>query len=189
MRTPPGYSTAKVEQIPIAVRETVNGLKETNKWPLYLCGPVGTGKTMTAAVLYGKFPSLPMWHRADDLLTSVSTGRVSRVSVDKQNEFGEVSRGVVPFPIFASRVASASCLFLDDLGTRRPTEGMCAALFDLLEWRKGRPIVITSNKQPDELTQSGWFDDRIYSRFAAGTVIKIEGSDRRATGKRVRIKT
>lgn len=189
MRTPPGYSTARKALIPNAVRKTINSLNKTNKWPLYLCGPVGTGKTMTAAVLYSKFRSLPMWHRADDLLMSISTGRVSGVSIDKMNEFGEVSRGLVPFPRFASRVASTCCLFLDDLGTRQPTEGMCAALFDLLEWRKGRPIVVTSNKQPDELTQSGWFDDRIYSRFAAGTVIRIEGPDRRATGKSVCVRT
>ena len=72
-------------------------------------------------------------------------------------------------------------LVLDDLGVRKPSEGMFHLLFDVLEIRKARPTVITSNKTLDELCEI-YTDGRIYSRLAAGTVMTIGGEDRRIDG-------
>lgn len=187
-RRPPGYATARRDQIPQRVRDEINRSMKSRAWPLYIHGTVGTGKTMTAACLYGIYPRLPQWHRADDLLISMATGRVGGVSIDTLNRYHETVRREIPFTQFASRVASASCLFLDDLGTRKPTETMYQALFDLIEWRRDKPLVITSNKSPDELTEPGWYDDRIYSRLVSGTVIRLDGVDRRETGRLVAVR-
>lgn len=67
---------------------------------------------------------------------------------------------------------------LDDLGVRKPSEGMFHLLFDVLEIRKSLPTVITSNKTLDELSEI-YTDGRIYSRLAAGTVLMMTGDDRR----------
>ena len=43
-------------------------------------------------------------------------------------------------------LGATSALFLDDLGIRKPSEAVYQTLFDLLEWRKGKPLIITTNK-------------------------------------------
>lgn len=177
-RLPLGYEAADKNKIDPDVLRKIRGLKETQKWPLVLSGDTGTGKTMAAACLYASYPALPMWHRADDLLLSMAVGRTGGVQVDQVNEYSEVVRREIPFPKFVNRVTSCCCLFLDDLGVRKPTDSMQAALFDLLEWRLGKPLVITTN-----LTKAAQiaelFDDRIASRMIAGTRITLRGADRR----------
>jgi len=69
-------------------------------------------------------------------------------------------------------------VILDDLGLRPPTDTMYQSLFDVLEWRKGKPLLITSNKSPEDLALL--YDDRIKSRLRAGTVVNMDGPDRRA---------
>lgn len=76
------------------------------------------------------------------------------------------------------KATDASLLILDDLGVRKPSEGMFHLLFDILELRKTKATVITSNKSLDELCEI-YTDGRIYSRIAAGTVMQLTGTDRR----------
>ena len=77
-------------------------------------------------------------------------------------------------------------LFLDDLGVRPPTPPMLQAIFDVLEMRKGRPVVIVSNHDLRKLSEI--YDERIVSRLSAGTVLEIRGQDRRKnTGRKMRI--
>ena len=78
------------------------------------------------------------------------------------------------------KAGDASLLVLDDLGVRKPSEGMFHLLFDLLELRKSVPTIITSNKSVDELCEL-YPDGRIYSRLAAGTIMVISGDDRRVS--------
>lgn len=127
-----------------------------------------------------------MWLRADDLLLSLATGRSSRelMHVDSINEDGQLVRKLVTFGQYQRRLAEVPWLFLDDLGIRAPTDAMRQYLFDLLEYRKDLPLVITSNLSPEGLAEL--YDDRIISRLTAGTVLEIDGDDRRAgTGKRL----
>lgn len=104
----------------------------------------------------------PIWRRADSFLLDLSMGRNDDTY---RNEI--------------RKAADASLLVLDDLGIRKPSEGMCHLLFDLLELRKSKPTIITSNKTLDELSEQ-YTDGRIYSRLAAGTVMQMTGEDRRA---------
>lgn len=179
---PRGYDTATKEMIQPKARKAINDAIKGKRWPLLLTGSVGTGKTCAAAVVYGEYArnALPMWHRADDLLLSISLGRQNGVQVEQWDQYREVKRVVIPFAQFVARAANASCVVLDDLGTRAPTESMYAALFDLLEWRRQKPLLITSNKTLPEL--ASMYDDRIASRLAGGTVIVMSGKDQRARG-------
>lgn len=183
---PQGYGDAAWEQLSTEclrrVVETIRG----KRFPLFLYGGTGVGKTCIAALIYRRFRAQPMWLRADDLLLSLATGRTSRehMHVDSIDEDGHLVRKLVTFNQYQRMLASAPCVFLDDLGVRAPTDPMRQYLFDLLEYRKGKPLVITSNLAPHE-GLSEMFDDRIISRICAGTVICISGEDRRAgAGKR-----
>ena len=130
------------------------------RFPIYVTGSVGTGKTGLAAVMY-RLARRPIWRRADSFLLDLSMGRSD-----------DTYRSEV------RKAADASLLVLDDLGIRKPSEGMFHLLFDVLELRKTKPTIITSNKTLDELSDQ-YTDGRIYSRLAAGTVMTIGGDDRR----------
>lgn len=184
MNRPRGYEFATTEAICPHVRAAMNRVAKTQQWPITLIGGVGTGKTSAAACMFGAFRRRPMWHRADDLLLSIAMGRVSGIEIEQLNEWGELRRTSIPFSRFVSRVDGASCVFVDDLGTRSPTEAMYQALFDLLEWRKNKPLVITTNKGLGAI--AALYDDRIASRLRAGTVIVMNGTDRRTGGTLVR---
>jgi DNA replication protein DnaC len=140
---------------------------QSPKFPIYLFGGVGRGKTGLAAVLY-RIASRPIWRRSDTFLLDLSTGR--------SDETYRVER---------RKAVEASLLVLDDLCVRKPSEGMFHMLFDLLEDRKGRPTVITSNKTPDELDEM-YPDGRIHSRiFLEGLPVVVRGEDRRAAGEEI----
>jgi hypothetical protein len=67
-----------------------------------------------------------------------------------------------------------------------PNPQMLVALFDLLEDRKGRPLVITGNHTLQSLLQI--YEPRIVSRLSAGATLWLDGNDqRRGQGDRLKI--
>lgn len=171
LRLPEGYTHAKWESV-----ENASGLKamiqrlyrlpvEQSEWPLYIHGKPGTGKTCLAALFYAAFNRQPIWRRADEMLIEIGTSRSDGYGALKE------------------KLRSSPCVFLDDLGVRPPTEAMTQALFDLMELRARKPLVIISNHTPDALAKI--YDERIVSRITAGTTLEIAGADRRVgQGKR-----
>ncbi|MCR9197781.1 MAG: hypothetical protein NXI04_04015 [Planctomycetaceae bacterium] len=97
------------------------------------------------------------------------------------SDYGESRTVAVSYDRFSLRVQTCSALFLDDLGIRKPSEAVYQTLFDLLEWRKGKPLIITTNKAISDLAKM--YDDRIVDRLTAGTVVKFEGRSRRQNKK------
>ena len=175
-KRPDGYADAVSDQIPLKVRETINKANKAGAWPILLTGGVGCGKTCAAAVQYGCH-KYPLWCRADDLLLSMSYGRRDGMLIESGviwrkerkrdwSDFVRIMKDARPY------------LLLDDLGVRAPTESMHESLFNVLEWRRGKPLMITSNKSTKQIRQL--YDDRIASRIEAGTVIEMGGTDRRA---------
>ena len=171
LRLPEGYTHARWESV-----ENASGLKamvarlcklpvEQSEWPLYIHGRPGTGKTCLAALFYSAFRRQPMWRRADELLIEIGTSRTDGYGVLKE------------------KLKHSPCVFLDDLGVRPPTEAMTQAMFDLMELRARKALVIISNHSPDALAKI--YDERIVSRITAGTTLEIAGADRRVgQGKR-----
>lgn len=74
---------------------------------------------------------------------------------------------------------------LDEIGTREASGHRFDALLNLLEIRKGRPLILTGNLPVKEITKV--YDDRILSRIFAGTLIEFTGNDRRFEGSVDRI--
>ena len=168
-RLPKGYEFADWSQVRQAeqVQQMLRAVQREAAWPLYIYGNPGSGKTCIAALIYEAFTRRPMWSRADDFLLEY---------VDR----GDGRKAL------QSKVEGTPCLFLDDLGVRPPTPPMLQAIFDVLEMRKGRPVVIVSNHDLRKLSEI--YDERIVSRLSAGTVLEIRGQDRRRnTGRKMRI--
>lgn len=164
---PAGYEFVTWDKVTgrAKLEKWIKSASQDRRFPIFIHGGTGTGKTCLAALLYQTADS-PLWRRCDDFLLSLAT-----------------SRGDVFFRTEQAKATSCSCLFLDDIGLREPTETMQQILFDFLELRKGKPMVITSNHSPEGLTDL--YDDRIRSRILAGTIIEMKGPDRRdGQGKR-----
>jgi chromosomal replication initiation ATPase DnaA len=171
LNLPPGYTHAKWAAVPDcdrlqAMLMRLNNLPhDKSEWPLYIYGRPGTGKTCLAALTYAGYKRQPLWRRADELLIEIGTSRT--------DGYGSLK----------AKLEGSPCVFLDDLGVRPPTEAMTQALFDLMELRARRPLVIVSNHTPDALAKI--YDERIVSRITAGTTLEIVGQDRRVgQGKR-----
>ena len=179
---PWGYQDADPAQIPQSVRDAIN----ERRYPILLTGPPGTGKTSTAACKFATFTKRSMWHRADDLLLAMAVGRSGTVQVESYTESGELRRNEIAFARFVTRVNETCSLFLDDLGIRPPTPPMQQALFDILEWRKGKPVFITTNHKLPGLNDIG-YDSRITDRLRTGTVIQLTGKSQRTNGPLVKV--
>jgi len=166
---PAGYETCtwegmnSPERVAEAISEQTRKGVTSPRFPVYVYGPVGTGKSGIAAVLY-RIATSAIWRRADSLLLDLSMGR---------ND-GKYAQEM-------SKIESTNVLVMDDLGLRRPSEGMFHMLFDILERRKAKMTIITSNHSPEQL-RDVFEDGRIYSRLMAGTPLMCEGKDRREDG-------
>lgn len=179
---PRGYETAAADQIPSDQRDKIRHACTQGQWPMLLSGSVGSGKTCAAACVYGCFGRLPLWYRADDLLMQIGQARSGTpIRTECTREDGSVVVRELSYAKWETSCRNRSAVFLDDLGVRTASESMRQSLFDLLEWRKNQPLVITSNKSLSEL--AGMYDDRIADRIAAGTVVRFSGESRRQRGK------
>ena len=151
------------ERVAEAISEQTRKGITKPRFPVYVYGPVGTGKSGIAAVLY-RIATSAIWRRADSLLLDLSMGRNDGKYVQEM-----------------SKIESTHVLVMDDLGLRKPSEGMFHMLFDILERRKAKMTIITSNHSPEQL-RDVFEDGRIYSRLMAGTPLACEGKDRRVEG-------
>ena len=120
-KLPRGYEHAAADELDPVVRLALNEIPRRRAWPLYIFGGVGTGKTCAAAMLFAAADRLPMWHRADDLLLSMSFGRSAGVRLEQLTIWRERKCRTIPWNKFTERIETTSGLFLDDLGVRSPT--------------------------------------------------------------------
>ena len=142
---------------------------------LFLCGPVGTGKTRLACTVLNE-----TWKSGE---RSAAFERVPMLLYRLQPH-GTAADGTETF----DRLTAAKLLVLDDLGAERDaaTDYTRRTLLMLYEARHdaGRRTIWTSNKTPSEV---GAFmgDDRLSSRIAGRCrVVGLEGRDWRLAGRR-----
>jgi DNA replication protein DnaC len=166
-------------------------------WPLYLHGPPGVGKTFAAAAVFracaasvtdeaAPRPRWWLWPSFCDALARVRTAREGQV--EQYEASGRVT--YLTEPAIWRRVASASLIVIDDIGTRTANDLRMEAMWRVLECRQRRPTILTSNL--DQAAIARVFDERILSRLFAGTAIDLRGCDRRAqdwSSRRVVVKT
>lgn len=78
-----------------------------------------------------------------------------------------------------SKYAEYEMLILDDLGINTPTDNYNAILYAIIDKRKGKATIISTNMNAKEFKER--FGEPIFSRVMSGKVFKVEGKDRRLT--------
>lgn len=181
---PQGVSLAQVKPaLLVAVREAF----AAQKFPVFMFGPVGCGKTCAAACIYQSWrasetrPGTVRWRRCDTLLDEILKARFSD-GVTVETPGGDLVK-MTESGLF-NMFGAADLAVLDDVGTSKVVDERYSALLRLLDSRVGKPTLITSNKNPQELQSV--YDYRIISRMIAGTVIHVSGEDRRLLGSEVK---
>lgn len=145
-----------------------------NPWPLFLYGPVGTGKTCAALCLLD-WAGGEYWTVAGlcAMLIQCQQGRL---------EWSHEGRGGTIWPErFWRMVRQAPLVVLDELGCRgNVSDAHYEAVKTVVDERAGLPLVVLSNLSLEGVEKG--YDDRIASRLALGTVIHLQGMDRRLGG-------
>jgi len=137
----------------------VNGLAP---WPLFLHGPVGTGKTLAALSLC-------------DICRTAAYETVEGLS--------DRTMAVAPEELMAdwSRIAAKDLAVLDELGCRQKVGdlhyGVVKRFADVRDQESNNVAIYISNLSPSQIAAA--YDARIGSRILCGTVFKLDGKDRR----------
>lgn len=136
-----------------------------DRWPLYFFGLAGRGKSMAAAMVYSQWPEdgeigprfWPSGKIIPDLVDARFSGGWSKIR---------------------NTVQTASLIVIDDVADRDMTDARRAALLDILNWREPKPLILTGNFNPTELT-TVLKDDRLVSRILRGQQREFGGPDLR----------
>lgn len=166
----------RVRRVPEAILDALRGelrdlVTGKSPWPLYLHGKAGVGKTCAALCLLdyagGEYHTVS---GLCDLLIRAQQGRL---------EWSNVGVGGTLWPEQVwDKIAKAPLLVLDELGTReKVSDAHYEVVKTAIDERHGKPFVVISNHSLE--TVAALYDERIFSRLSAGTVLLLEGKDRR----------
>ena len=146
-------------------------------WPIVLSGPTGTGKSCAAACLYQRWPKAAYWYRLEAFVRDVQKcrtskdGKVACLLADGET----IYRSEAGLWSLADNEHSLWCL--DDFGTRSMSDAAFDVVFELLERRTGKPLIVSTNLNNSAIREL--YDDRIADRMASGVEIEIVGESRR----------
>lgn len=181
---PAGVIQADWNQVDPKLKRALVDSINVKRWPIYIHGRQGSGKTCAVAVLYRSFKiqrGRPWWIILDEFVQQIITCRTSR------NRQCEIINPDTNESYFRSEIKwfdlIAKCPFLciDDVGLKQPSAAGYEIVFKLINARAGMPTIYTSNHDENELAKV--YGMRIKSRMHAGTVIHCTGNDRRDAGK------
>lgn len=152
------------------LRTTIRSLAAgEGRWPLYLWGKAGTGKTCAALALLdfaGGF-----YFTADDLAETVSDAMMGRLRTPG------ASRLICAKELW-TELATCSLVVIDELGEReKVSDHHYGTLKRLLDRRESMPVVCIGNRSLRDIEQL--YGEPVASRLAGGTVFQIAGPDRR----------
>lgn len=167
------------DQVDPRVASVVVRAVDEERWPLTLCGHVGSGKTSVAALIYASWPfKYPKFFRMTELMSFIrSARREGCVRLPGSEQVVSESN------IWNVRIDRPSLLVLDDLGVRNPSPEQFEMTFQAIDMRDGRPLVLSTNHSPEMIYRV--FDQRIGSRITGGTVIEFPDVDRRMNCGRI----
>lgn len=158
------------EQVPKVLMDAFRKLREGKlAWPLFLYGGVGTGKTCGALWLLDRTGGFYF-----------TTGSLSSDLISAYQghlETAQEHRKVTPAALW-EEIGSTALVVLDELGARSGvSEHQYDAVKRVLDEREGRPLICISNLPVESL--EAIYDDRVASRLVAGTLVHLDGPDRR----------
>lgn len=165
------------EQVPPALwqlfRELCDGQQ---KWPLFLYGASGTGKSCAALCLADRIAGAKFFHMPalDRQVQEIKQGTA---------EWYDVGRGGIwTMKNWWAYIAKLPLLILDDVGLPESgDDAQTETLFMALEAREGKPLICTSNLNEDDIGTT--YNTRIQSRMCSGTIYNLIGRDRRYDNK------
>jgi chromosomal replication initiation ATPase DnaA len=152
-----------------AIREAVS----VGKWPVYLFGDQGRGKTCAMAALYRKVNPVPSWVDLQRFIRNVQRTRTA----DDHRIYDFSQHGSTEGDLFRKFVESPALVLVDDVGIRAPSDSAFEVVYELVNRRGKKPAIYTSNVAPDKLHTV--YDGRVASRMLAGVAIHLTGKDRR----------
>ena len=179
---PKGVPPIDNRRIPQWINDKVEAVKESKEWPIYLCGNVGVGKTCVAADLYSRWPGSAKWMRFSQFCD-----RTAQLQRDGEATFYEEDRCFeYTRESWWDSIGRTGLYVIDDVGVGMPGDiDRTEALWNLLEARTRKPVILTSNLHPDKLFEH--YDQRVVSRIFAGTRLFLHGKDQRAIGHESRV--
>lgn len=154
-------------------------LLQADKWPLYLWGPTGVGKSYAAAnvfVLWQGVEYAAKWvsylNLTDTAIGLKKHGTLERWRLGRTVTITEAS--------FWRTIQDVELLVIDEIALGKSHDWRTEIMWDVLEARKNRPLILTGNVPPSELIEV--FDERIQSRILAGSLFGMTGEDKRLVG-------
>lgn len=166
---PPRYQGVDIDRCDQRIRKWAYGPRE--KQSLYLWGPVGTGKTYAAYATYKLARA-----NYNDAMIANST----MILQDIKDDFTYKANDPYYRSKFDLWVDYPGILFIDDIGSEKPTEWVLETFYTLINTRyeKNLPTIFTSNLSLEGVAER--LGDRIASRIMEmSEIIKLDGEDRR----------
>ncbi len=155
-------------------RDLVSGKR---KWPLFLHGNPGGGKTCAClALLDFLLPAQQMYVTAAEVTSMVMAtfgkpGRFDWRLFGAYHDEGQYPSGLPKKP------HGSALVVLDELGVREVKETHYECIQRILDDRESLPLILISNLDLAGIGRV--YDARIASRCEAGTVVNLVGPDRR----------
>lgn len=157
----------KISGLSKKVRDCFRSLiRGESDWPLFISGEAGRGKTCAALTLADYVPESRRTHYS-------TLSELAREWQDTQIDAKLYRSKIEQWQLFDLTI-------VDEIGVRSPTEYQFELLLSLFDARLHRPTIWISNLLPDGIEST--FDSRAFSRLCSGTVLLIDGDDRRIKG-------
>ena len=165
--------------MPVVLSKTMRScIQGETPWPLFVFGPPGVGKTSGALYLLDRAAGATEYFPLGDLVERVANAKLGRLQMHGMN----TSYRITTTDLWQEWAERDACV-LDEIGMRdAPSDHECETLKMAIERRYAKPLVVVSNHAPQDLCKI--YDDRIMSRLCEGTILLVEGKDRRLAGKR-----
>lgn len=167
---PERFANAIPEAIHPKLIEAIERLVRSRKWPLFLYGKPGTGKSCAAAILYAAYNGDAKFYLTDQLVSKAIECRTNGKGFIEEYHPRVGTVQVYEKKIY-ERVERAGFVVFDDVGIRGLTDSRFEIFKELIERRGARPTVYTSNLSPKEL--ASLYDARLVSRMTQGTIYAL----------------
>jgi predicted ATPase len=170
---------ARVSQMPVVVRQEVSKAILEHKFPIYIHGTAGTGKTCMMGLVYAYWSGRAAWFQCSRLLRDLARCRVNPDhECQTLNTDGTVS--LAREWQINRDIQLSELLCLDDVATKDLTDAQAEILKEILDERIGKATICTSNLSEVQLASA--VDCRVASRLSSGKIITLIGADRRKEG-------
>lgn len=137
------------------------------RWPLYLNGPPGTGKTCAGVLMHNAYLGwIGSCMELCGLHDDSKLARLHSVSGSKYNQRD-----------WWHHWRALPLVVVDEIGLRSDSDARYETIFTALEDRAGQPSIYISNLPMDAIREV--YDKRITSRLEGGTIYTLDGPDRR----------